>query len=445
MPHAIPPHAGQRDQKITCALDVATKLGRIREPRGSGSTVFTRTYEADARDAAAAADARRADGLSKSPIDGVAVSLKDLFDVAGETTTAGAPALADEPPATRDAVVVKRLRHAGAVILGKTNMTQFALSCLGVNPHLGTPLSPWRREEARIAGGSSSGAAASVADGFVAVAIGTDTGGSVRVPAAFCGLVGFKPTARRIDLDGVYSLSPTLDSIGPIAWTVEDCAITDSVLSGGPGLGVAAVEPSRITIGVPRHGLIDDLDPEVAQAFAAALDRLSRAGIRIVDIDFPLLNEVQALTALGSFSVIEGARDHAELFSRLGHRCDPRVMDRFRAAAAIPDQTYAEMIACRARLLQTRPFDCDALAYPTASIIPPRLDDLKEEAAHLATNARIYRNAGVANLLDACAISLPCHDRDTAPVGFTLMGRTGEDRALLALASHVEALVRGRE
>ncbi len=423
------------------ARDVAARLTRIRAPGGSGPTVFTRTYEGAALSAAAAADARRDGGCQRSPLDGVTLTIKDLFDVAGETTTAGAPALANEQPAARDALVVSRLRQAGAVILGKTNMTQFALSCLGVNPHLGTPLSPWNREERRIAGGSSSGAAASVADGFATVAVGTDTGGSVRVPAAFCGLVGFKPTARRIDLDGVFSLSPSLDSIGPIGRRVEDCAITDSILSGGAGAGTGPLKRSGITIGVPTHGLTEGLDPEVSRAFEAAVDRLNQAGIRVVDIALPVLAEIDALAALGSFSVIEGARDHAEVFARLGHRCDPRVMDRFMAGSAIPPDTYAEMIAHRARLLKRRPFDCDAIAYPTASIVPPRLDDLTSQAAYFTTNARIYRNAGVANLLDACAITMPCHDRHAAPVGFTLMGRHGEDRALLDLAAHIEALV----
>ena len=434
--------AGPPDSDQNRVADVEACFAGIRDAKGQGSTVFSRTYEALALRAAADADARWASGTRRSPLDGVTVSIKDLFDVAGETTTAGAPALANEPPATRDAVVVSRLRDAGAVIVGKTNMTQFALSCLGVNPQMGTPLSPWMRGEGRIAGGSSSGAAASVADNLAAVAVGTDTGGSVRVPAAFCGLVGFKPTARRVDLTGVFSLSRSLDSIGPIGRSVQDCAILDSVLSGRTGEEVAPVERSDLTLGVPTHGLIEGLDAEVARAFEAALDRLDRAGVRLVDVPLPVLMDTEALAGLGSFSIIEGGRDHAELFARLGHRCDPRVMDRFRSGASISDETYGEMLSLRARIIAQRPFDCDAVVYPTVSIVPPRLDGLEDEAAYLAANARIYRNAGVANLLDACAISLPCHDRDAAPAGFTLMGRSGEDRALLNLAAHVEQIVR---
>src|SRR4051794_27927178 len=186
-------------------------LARIADPVGEGPRVFTRVY-ADAVDQAAEQDRRCARGGIASPLAGVPISIKDLFDVAGETTLAGSKALVGYPPAGRDAEVVARLKRAGAVIVGKTNMTEFAFSGLGLNPHYGTPRNPWDRERGRIPGGSSSGAAVSVTDGMAVAAIGTDTGGSVRIPAALCGLVGFKPTAARIPREGVLPLSETLDS-----------------------------------------------------------------------------------------------------------------------------------------------------------------------------------------------------------------------------------------
>ena len=198
-------------------------LARIADPAGEGARVFTRVYAGQARAAAGAADLLRGAGLARSAIDGLPISIKDLFDVAGETTMAGSVVLADAPPATDTAVIVRRLLAAGAVIVGRTNMTEFAYSGIGINPHYGTPRNPWDRETGRIPGGSSSGAAVSVTDNMAAAAIGTDTGGSVRIPAALCGLTGFKPTARRVPLDGALPLATRLDSIGPIAASVRCC------------------------------------------------------------------------------------------------------------------------------------------------------------------------------------------------------------------------------
>lgn len=420
---------------VRAALDQAARAG------GQGATVFTRTYEDAALGAAMQSDLRRRAGQRRSAIDGIPISIKDLFDVAGETTMAGSIAMASEPPAARDAVVVARLRSAGAVIVGRTNMTEFALSCLGLNPALGTPLSPWRRDESHIAGGSSSGAAASVADAMAVAGIGSDTGGSVRVPAAFCGLVGFKPTARRIDRTGAFVLSRSLDSIGPIGPSVACCALLDCILSGET---LVATATGRPVIGIPATILLADLDPAVASAFDAACRRLA-CHADLVELALPSLEALPNIAALGGFSTVEGWADHAHLFDRIGDRCDPRVMSRFRAARNTPVADYFEMLRLRADIVGR--FDreasaCDAIAYPTVAMTPPRLCDLTADAAYYAANSRAFRNAGVANLLDRCAISIPCMAPGAAPVGLTLMGRTGGDADLLALAQRLEPAIR---
>ena len=240
--------------------------------------IFTQLYPQAARQAADAADARAAAGQSLGPLDGRIVTIKDFFDVAGEATTAGSSMLRGAPPAEADAPVVGRLRAAGAVILGKTNMTEFAFSGLGLNPHWGTPGNA--RDRARLPGGSSSGAGVAAALGIGEIAIGTDTGGSVRIPAALNGVAGFKPSARRVPREGAFPLSYTLDSIGPLAPSVTLCALADSVMAGEPP---AELEPASLagrTVAVVED-FLDGTEPEVAAAFEASLGRLQAAGVRI--------------------------------------------------------------------------------------------------------------------------------------------------------------------
>jgi aspartyl-tRNA(Asn)/glutamyl-tRNA(Gln) amidotransferase subunit A len=417
-------------------------LERARDPDGEGARVYTRLYAGAAEIAALASEARRRVGQARSPIDGMMVSIKDLFDVTGEATTAGSAALANEPAATRDADVVARLRDAGAVLIGKTNMTEFAMSGLGLNPHFGTPRNPWRREEAYIPGGSSSGAAVSVSDGMADAAIGTDTGGSVRIPAAFCGLVGFKPTAARVSRRGAFSLATSLDSIGPIGRDVRTCDALDAVLSGEDD---RPSPPSRPRLAVPRHYVSEGLDPAVAAAFEAAVRRVERAGARIVEIDFPELTRLPDLNAAGGFSPIEGFAAHAELFSRIADQADPRVMSRFLRGGEASARDYFLMLSLREALIdqaRARTLGFDAVILPTVAIVPPRLQDLREDEAYYRINGLVIRNAAIANLLDRCAITVPCHDQGAAPVGFMMIGERAADRALLALATHLEAAIR---
>lgn len=420
-------------------------FARLARGEGQGAAVFTRTYHDGAMREARASDLRHARDAPASEVDGLILSIKDLFDIAGEPTAAGARALWNEPSASRDAAIVRRLRAAGGIILGKANMTQFALSCLGLNPDFGTPLCPWDRANERIAGGSSSGSAASVADGFADAAIGTDTGGSIRVPAAFCNLVGFKPTTGRVPTDGCFTLSWSLDSIGPIARDVRTCALVDAVLAGGdPPL---APRREGLVVGVPEGFLLDAMDAAVQKAFDAALGRLERADVTLIRVALPALDDLPEIGRLGGFATSEGWASHRALFERVGDRCDPRVMERFRAAAGVTLADHREMLRLRAEIIaRCEPVDgCDAILFPTVPIIPPRLADLVDDDAYYAANARCYRNAWVVNALDRCAVTIPCGFPDAAPVGLTLMARRAADAGLLAIAEGLEGAIRGTD
>jgi aspartyl-tRNA(Asn)/glutamyl-tRNA(Gln) amidotransferase subunit A len=422
---------------------VRAALARIEDPSGEGGATFTRVYAERAL-----AEARRADELRRrgAPLAGVPVSVKDLFDVAGEPTAAGSVILRGAPPAERDAEVVGRLRAAGAIVVGKTNMTEFAFSGLGLNPHYGTPRAPWDRATGRIPGGSSSGAAVSVADGMAAVGLGTDTGGSVRIPAACCGLVGFKPTARRVSRGGALPLSTTLDSVGPIAPTVACCAAVDAVLSGEPTHPVRQRPARGLRFAVPRRYVWTEVEDEVARALDRARARLVAAGAELVDIECAELDELPEINAKGGFAAYEAFRWHAPLIERARAGYDPRVLVRILRGAEATERDLAALAARRGdfqRKLARSMEGFDALWLPTTPIVPPpiaRLAASDEEYAR--ANALVLRNPSIANFFDGCSISLPCHDPDDAPVGLMLIGRPGEDRGLLEAAQAIEAVVR---
>src|SRR5262249_29275217 len=257
-------------------------LARIDDQAGEGARAFLKVHADEARAAADFYDHLHAAGRAPSPFAGIPISVKDLFDVAGDVTTAGSVILRDAPPAQHDAPAIARLRAAGFIAIGRTSMTEFAFSGLGINPHYDTPRNPYDRAAARIPGGSSSGAAVSVTDGMAFGAIGTDTGGSCRIPAALCGIVGFKPTAHRVPTQGAFPLSTSLDSIGPLAATVECAAVLDAVLAGEP---IAPLQPFPVPglrLAVPQTMVLDNLEPAVSGAFDAALTLLRKAGAVIV-------------------------------------------------------------------------------------------------------------------------------------------------------------------
>lgn len=421
-------------------------LARIADKAGEGARVF---IQVDAEGAASAADAMdklRKANAAPSPFAGIPISIKDLFDIKGQVSRAGSRALDDAPPAAEDAPVVARLRRAGFVVVGRTNMTEFAYSGLGINPHYGTPKNRWHREVGHVPGGSSSGAAVSITDGMAYAALGTDTGGSCRIPAAYNGIVGYKPTARRIPLDGGVPLSFTLDSYGPIARSVGCCAVIDAVLADEPVAPVAPRPVKGMRLAVPTTVMLDDLDPAVAQAFDRALDALTRAGAIIERIAVPEFAEAGTLNAKGGFSAAESWAWHRALIAKKADVYDPRVVSRIRRGEALSAADYVDLLAMRRAMIDG--FECrvtpyDALIAPTIAITPPVIADLADDAAYTKANLLSLRNCTMINTIDGCAISLPCHREGDAPVGLMLAAAGGSDRRIFELAAGIEPLVRG--
>jgi aspartyl-tRNA(Asn)/glutamyl-tRNA(Gln) amidotransferase subunit A len=419
-------------------------LARISDQAGEGARTFLKVHAEQARAAADFHDHMRARGAAASRFAGVPVSLKDLFDIAGDVTLAGSAALREAPRKTRDAPVVARLRAAGFIPIGRTNMTEFAFSGIGINPHYGTPLSPYDRKSARIPGGSSSGAAVSVSDGMALAALGTDTGGSCRIPAALCGVVGFKPTAARVPIEGAFPLSPSLDSIGPIAATVECCATLDCVLSGAPLLDLPRFPLDGARLAVPQTVVLDDLEPAVAQAFDQALVRLRGKGARIFDIALSEFGELRTINAKGGLSAAEAYAIHRPLLAKWEKTYDPRVLVRILRGREQDAADYIDLVNARADFIRrVRPITAryDALLMPTVPMTPPRVAEVAEEAAYRRINMLLLRNTGISNFLDGCAISIPCHRAGDAPVGLMLFGEHNADRRLLAIAAAVEEIV----
>ena len=419
-------------------------LDRIKDPVGEGSRTYLKVYGEAARAAAEAYDVMRRRGATPSRFAGLPISVKDLFDVAGDVTTAGSVALRQAPPAARDAAAIARLRGAGFIPIGRTNMTEFAFSGLGINPHYDTPRNPYDRKTGRIPGGSSSGAAVSVADGTAVAALGTDTGGSCRIPAALCGIVGFKPTAARVPTGGAMPLSQTLDSVGPLARTVACCAAVDAVLAGETPGDLPAFPLDGLRLAVPQTLVLDGLDRDVGRAFAAAMSTLSEAGVRIIEIPLRELGELAAVNAKGGFNCAEAYAVHRPLLKVKRDEYDPFVLARIERGKEQDAADYIELQWAREEMIRrlnaaTAPYD--ALMMPTVPIIAPALRDLADGEAAKIANLQLLRNTAVANFFDRCAISIPCHRAGEAPVGLMLVGETGADRRLFAIAAAVEKKV----
>ena len=418
---------------------VETALARIADPEGEGRRVFVKVYAEAARAAADAQDRLRKAGYVASPLAGIPVSIKDLFDVAGEVTLAGSRALDDTPPAEADAPIVARLKAAGAVIVGRTNMTEFAFSGVGINPHYGTPGNPYDRS--LIPGGSSAGAPISVADGMAAVAIGTDTGGSVRIPAALCGLVGFKPTQYRVPREGATPLSTTLDSVGPIGVSVACCALTDAVMAGEKPEAPAAISVDGLRLGVPQTVMLDDLEEPVAAAFERAVSRLSRAGARISELPLGMLGDNARINVKGGLPVAEAFAWHEKLIERRGQDYDPRIRTRIGRGRDMTAAEYIRLLEARADFI--RRFDAethtfDALIMPTVPMTAPPIAAFARDEDYARLNLKLLRNTSIINFLDRCALTLPIETPGTAPVGLMVVGRHGEDRRLLAIGGGIE-------
>ncbi len=423
-------------------------LGRIKDPAGEGARTFLAVHEDAALAAADASDRLRAEGIVPSPLAGIPVSLKDLFDEQGQRTRAGSRAHDDAPPATRDSVVTARLRAAGAILVGRTNLTEFAYSGLGLNCHFDTPRNAWDRETGRIPGGSSSGAAVSVTDGMCAVAIGTDTGGSVRIPSALNGITGFKTTTGRIPLDGVYPLSATLDSVGPLAPSVACCIVTEAILDDRRPVVPRALPIEGLRFGVPQHYVLEGLDDHVAETFDRTLDTLSRAGASITEVDSRVYEDIPGAMPYGGILAAEAYAHHRKQMDAKKDLYDPRVWVRIKRGENL---SAADLIDCqqKRRDIQARaaelalPFD--AMLMPTCATVAPPVALLDgDEDAYAAANVLMLRNTTVGNFLDTCALSIPCHAAGTGPVGLMVMAASGHDEWLVRVGLAVErALQRG--
>jgi aspartyl-tRNA(Asn)/glutamyl-tRNA(Gln) amidotransferase subunit A len=430
------------DGQITSRALVEAALARIADPTGEGSRVFIKVHAERARAAADAVDAARRIGLPVGRYAGIPIALKDLFDIAGEPTPAGSKVLAEASPATENAAVVQRMLNAGFIAMGRVNMTEFAFSGLGINPHYGTPTSPWDRGSARIPGGSSSGTAVAVADGMAVAGLGTDTGGSCRIPAAFCGVVGYKPTARRVPITGVLPLAPSLDSVGPLASTVRCCAAIDAILAGEPPIVPAPAPLAGLRLAVPENMVLDGMDQTVASAFDRALSVLSGAGARITRVRFPAFEAAAAVNGKGGYAASEAYAWHRALLASKGSGYDPRIRVRIMRGEGFSAADYLDLALARARIVTefdtaTRDFDC--VVMPTVPIVAPRIVDLDDERDYNRINMLILRNTALGNFLDRCAVSIPCHQPGDAPVGLMLMGETMGDARLFRIAAAVEA------
>ncbi len=430
--------------KLTARRLIEQSLARIEDQAGEGARVFLETFADQARTTADAMDRARARGAQPSALAGIPVSVKDLFDMAGGVTRAGSRVLADAPPARRDAVVVARLKAAGLIIMGRTNMTEFAYSGVGLNPHYGTPRNPYDRQTGRIPGGSSSGAAVSVTDGMAAAGMGTDTGGSCRIPAALCGIVGFKPTQRRVPLEGVYPLSRSLDSVGPLARSVDCCALIDGLISGGAPRPAAAFPLAGLRLAVPQSLVMEDMEDPVADAFHRALSTLSAGGAHVMDIPLAELLELPQINATGGLAAAEAFAWHRDMLDRAGALYDPRVGARIAKGAQLSAAEYISLGRARADFIdrvERRLAPFDALVLPTVPRCAPKMSELDDDRDYGRINMLMLRNPSVINFLDGCAISLPCHRAGEAPVGLMLAAPGGQDRRLLALAKAIEGQV----
>ena len=430
------------------SVDLVQEVFRTVDSAGEeGAKVFLTVYREAAEVQASWIDEARGKGIDLPRYAGVPIAIKDIFDVAGEITRAGSKVFDACPPASSDAEVVRRLRRAGFVIVGKNNMTEFAYSGLGINSHFGTPRNPHDAEVARIPGGSSSGAAVAVACEMVPAAIGTDTGGSCRIPAAFCGVVGFKPSSWRVPKDGVVPLSRTLDCVGSFSHDVSNCSVLDDILSGGRGEDVNSHPEGGLRFGVLESYVTDNMDEVVSEAYQQALTRLSRRGVRLTPVSVSELKELPLVNAKGGYVGAEAYAFHKPFLETRGEYYDPWVRARFDAGRSQSAVEFIRLGEDRTRIQlasDDKQSAFDAFVMPTVPIAPPELEGLEDPELSSALNLLCLRNTAVGNFLDLPAISIPCHAADSLPVGLMLMGRRDEDRRLLSMARGLEQAIRGR-
>ena len=419
-------------------------LGRIERDRKNPSFILVTRERA--LEEAGASRKRHREGCAAGPLDGVPIAWKDLVDMAGERTTAGSMLFAGSPPKQEDAPIVTNLSAAGLVALGKTNLSEFAFSALGLNPHFGTPRNPCDPATPRIAGGSSSGAAVAVAGGLAPCAIGSDTGGSIRAPASFCGIVGFKTSEGRIDKHGVFPLSRTLDTIGPMAHTVEDCVLIDMALRGQSDTNVRPIDLAGVEFVVPDKSGVDDAEPAVAANLETVMKRLAGAGAKITSRTVPQIGAMRALSAqYGSLVAIEAYAEHRAIFdSADAQRMDRRVAKRA-LGGRVPERDVINLQRGREELIAalTDELKGALLVLPATPMTAPAIDALeRDDELFRVTNLRAIHYTFLGNLFRMCGLALPSGaDAAGLPTGVQVLAPGGEDERLLSIGLSMETVL----
>jgi amidase/aspartyl-tRNA(Asn)/glutamyl-tRNA(Gln) amidotransferase subunit A len=431
------------------SIEAATRhaLEAARSP--ACDKAFIRLFEASAVASASALQAIHRAGAPIGVLAGAPISVKDLYDVAGFPTTAASATLHDAPAAPQDSPAVARVRAAGGVLVGHTNMSEFAFSGVGINPHFGTPanIGTLALDSApRAPGGSTSGGTTSVAAGAALATLGSDTGGSVRIPAALQGLVGFKNTQRLTPLEGTVPLSTTLDTVSAITRDVRDAVTMHEVLAQRTA-HLEARPLAAWRLAVPRTLMLDALDATVAGAFERTLRTLRAAGARIDDIELSELGEVAAINAGGGFAPPEAWAWHRKRLAERAAKYDPRVAQRIRRGESMSAADYIDLVQARARWIDSMALALrgfDAMLSPTVPIVAPEIAPLvASDDAFFAANAKLLRNTSMVNLLDGCALSLPCHRDGEFPVGLMVWGGAMTDDAVLSVSLVIESALRG--
>jgi aspartyl-tRNA(Asn)/glutamyl-tRNA(Gln) amidotransferase subunit A len=435
-------HGTRKDLLVgasTSAAEMARSIDLARSP-ACKNVFLTTCFDV------AQASANRA-GIERTPLAGLAISIKDLFDVAGETTKSGSIVLADAPKALADCTAVARLKAAGGSILGRTNMVEFAFSGVGTNPHYGTPANAADGMVARVPGGSSSGGVVSVATGAAFIGLGSDTGGSVRIPAALNGVVGFKCTARRVPTQGAYPLSTSMDTVCAMTRSVRDAILAHEILSGHTVCkSYAPLAGYRLAVATTQ--MQDALEPPVAKAWQHSLDRLRQMGASIVDIALPELLDLPGIVATGGLSPAESYAWHYPMLQTQSHRYDPRVLTRIQRGANMSARDYIDLLTARRQWIarmETALAPFDAVLSPTVPVVAPAIADVapgaERDEAFFALNGKLLRNTSVVNMLDGCAISIPCHQPGDLPVGLMVWGPAMQDDTVLNIALQIEQIL----
>ena len=382
--------------------------------------------------------------LAGSVLQGLAVSVKDLFDVAGQTTSAGSQILVNASIAKHDCTAVARLKAAGGVIIGRTNMSEFAFSGVGLNPHFGTPANAASRDAHLIPGGSSSGAAVSVATGASFIGLGSDTGGSIRIPAALNGIVGFKSTACLVPTEGALPLSTTMDTVCALTRSVRDAMLAHEILAA-QRITRSHAPLSSYRLAIVKPIMQDDLDTTVSTAWQRTLKHLRASGARIDEIDLPELLDLASINATGGFSAAESYAWHHALIQKHANEYDPRVLARIQRGADMSAREYIELLAARQQWIEAMEqalSGFDAVLSPTVPIVAPLIatvaPGLERDKAFFKINALLLRNTSVVNMLDGCAISIPCHAPGELPVGLMIWAPAMADDTVLNIALQLE-------